>query len=79
MDAKDEVKRRLSVEEVIADYLELKRAGRNFKGISPFTAEKQPVLWLAQKNKYGTTFLQTKVVTFLVSSWKLKELIFVNR
>lgn len=40
MDAKDEVKRRLSVEDVVGDYLELKRAGRNFKALSPFNAEK---------------------------------------
>lgn len=40
MDAKDEIKQRLSVEDVIGDYLELKRAGRNFKAISPFTSEK---------------------------------------
>ena len=40
MDAKDEIKRRLSIEDVVADYLELKRAGRNFKALSPFNAEK---------------------------------------
>jgi len=40
MDAKDEVKRRLSVEEIVGDYVELKRAGRNFKALSPFSNEK---------------------------------------
>ncbi len=40
MDAKDEIKQRLAVEEVIGEYLELKRSGRNFKAMSPFTGEK---------------------------------------
>lgn len=40
MDAKEEVKDRLSVEEVVGDYVELKRAGRNLKAVSPFTNEK---------------------------------------
>src|SRR3984957_11480518 len=40
MDARDEVKSRLSIEDVIGRYLELKKSGRNFKGLSPFTKEK---------------------------------------
>src|SRR3982751_686881 len=42
MDAKDEVKARLGIEDVIAEYVELKRAGRNFKGLSPFSNERTP-------------------------------------
>lgn len=42
MDAKDEVKSRLSIEDVISSYLDLKRAGRNWKALSPFTNEKSP-------------------------------------
>jgi DNA primase len=42
MDAKEEVKARLAIEDVIAEYVELKRAGRNYKGLSPFSAEKSP-------------------------------------
>lgn len=40
MDAVEEIKQRLSIEDVIAEYVQLKRAGRNFKGLSPFTNEK---------------------------------------
>ncbi len=40
MDAVDEVKQRLSIEDVISEYVPLKRAGRNWKGLSPFTNEK---------------------------------------
>jgi DNA primase len=40
MDAVEEVKSRLSIEDVISEYVQLKRAGRNWKGLSPFTSEK---------------------------------------
>ena len=42
MDAKDEIKQRLSIEDVISEYVQLKRAGRNWKGLSPFSAERTP-------------------------------------
>lgn len=42
MDAKEEVKTRLSIEDVISEYVQLKRAGRNWKGLSPFTSENTP-------------------------------------
>lgn len=41
-DAKEEVRARLAIEDVIGEYVQLKRAGRNFKGLSPFTSEKTP-------------------------------------
>ncbi|HLB66595.1 MAG TPA: DNA primase [Candidatus Saccharimonadales bacterium] len=40
MDAVEDIKGRLSIEDVIGRYLELKKSGRNFKAISPFTNEK---------------------------------------
>ncbi|MEI8338524.1 MAG: DNA primase [bacterium] len=40
MNAVDEVKGRLNIEDVIGEYVTLKRAGRNFKGLSPFSHEK---------------------------------------
>jgi DNA primase len=39
-DAKEEVRARLNIEDVIGEYIQLKRAGRNFKGLSPFSGEK---------------------------------------
>jgi DNA primase len=42
MDAVEEVKSRLSIEDVISEYVQLKRAGRNWKGLSPFGNEKTP-------------------------------------
>lgn len=42
MDAVEEVKSRLNIEDVISEYVQLKRAGRNWKGLSPFGNEKTP-------------------------------------
>jgi len=42
MDAVSEVKARLNIEDVISEYVQLKRTGRNFKGLSPWTGEKTP-------------------------------------
>lgn len=41
-DAKEEVRSRLNIEDVIGEYVRLKRAGRSFKGLSPFTQERTP-------------------------------------
>ena len=41
-EAKEEIRSRLNIEDVIGEYVQLKRAGRNFKGLSPFTQEKTP-------------------------------------
>lgn len=42
MDVVEEIKARLSIEDVVAEYVQLKRAGSNFKGLSPFTSERTP-------------------------------------
>lgn len=41
-DAKEEIKARLSIEDVIGGYIELKKAGRNFKGHSPWGTDRTP-------------------------------------
>lgn len=41
-DVKEEIKSRLAVEDVIGQYIELKRAGRNLKGHSPWGVDKTP-------------------------------------
>jgi DNA primase len=42
MDAVQEIKAKLNIEDIVSEYVQLKRAGRNFKGLSPFTNEKSP-------------------------------------
>jgi DNA primase len=42
MSVVDEIKERLDIVEVISSYTTLKKAGRNYKGLCPFHAEKTP-------------------------------------
>ena len=42
MDAASEIKDKLNIEDVVGEYVQLKRAGRNYKGLSPFGNEKTP-------------------------------------
>ena len=42
MDAVSEVKAKLNIEDVIGEYVALKRMGKNYKGLSPFSNEKTP-------------------------------------
>jgi len=39
-DAREEVRSRLAIEDIVGEYVQLKRSGRNWKGLSPFTGEK---------------------------------------
>jgi DNA primase len=41
-DAKEEVRSKLAIEDVIGEYVQLKRSGRYWRGLSPFTNEKTP-------------------------------------
>lgn len=47
MDAKEEVRARLAIEDVIGEYVQLKRAGRSFRGLSPFSQEKTPSFFVS--------------------------------
>lgn len=60
MDAVEEIKTRLSIEDVVADYLELKRSGRNLKGLSPFQAEKTPSLMVSPEKQIWHDFSSNK-------------------
>jgi DNA primase len=60
MDAMSEIKQRLSVEDVIADYVELRRSGRNFKGLSPFNSERSPSFMVSPEKQIWHDFSSGK-------------------
>jgi len=69
MDAKEEVKDKLAVEEVVGDYVELKRAGRNLKAVSPFTNEKTASLMVSPDKQIWHDFSSGKggdIFTFVM-------------
>jgi len=43
----DEVKSRLDIVDVIGDFVNLKKSGQNYKGLSPFTNEKTPSFFVS--------------------------------
>jgi DNA primase len=72
----DELRARLPVSEVVGRRVKLKRAGREFKGLSPFNQEKSPSFTVNDQNgfyhdfssgKHGDIFgfvMETEGVTF---------------
>ena len=55
-DAKEEVRERLDIEDVIGEYVQLKRAGRNLKGLSPFTDERTPSFMVSPEKQIWHDF-----------------------
>ena len=59
-DAREEIRSRLSIEDVVGEYVELKRAGRNLKGLSPFTDEKTPSFMVSPEKQIWHDFSSGK-------------------
>lgn len=59
-DAKEEIRSRLNIEDVIGEYVQLKRAGRNFRGLSPFTGEKTPSFYVSPDKQIWHDFSSNK-------------------
>lgn len=65
----DEIMQAARIEEVIGDYVQLKRAGSNLKGLSPFTDEKTPSFVVSPAKQIFKCFSTGKggtVVSFLM-------------
>lgn len=60
MDEVEEVKSRLNIEDVISEYVQLKRAGSNFKGLSPWTNEKTASLMVSPAKQIWHDFSSGK-------------------
>ena len=68
-DAKEEVRTRLNIEDVIGEYVQLKRAGRNFKGLSPFSGEKTASFFVSPDKNIWHDFSSNKggdIFTFVM-------------
>lgn len=67
--AKEEIKARLPVEEVIGQYIELKRAGRNLKGRSPWGVDRTPSFMVSPEKGIWHDFSANKggdIFTFIM-------------
>lgn len=52
----DEVKSRADIVEVVSDFVQLKKAGQNYKGLSPFTDEKTPSFFVSPSKEIYKCF-----------------------
>ncbi len=60
MDAASEIRERLAIEDIVSEYVQLKRSGRNFKGLSPFSNEKSPSLMVSPEKQIWHDFSSGK-------------------
>lgn len=68
-DAKEEIKARLPVEDVVGQYIELKRAGRTLKGRSPWGVDKTPSFMVSPEKGIWHDFSANKggdIFTFVM-------------
>ena len=89
-DVKEEIKARLAVEDVVGQYIELKRAGRTLKGRSPWGVDKTPSFMVSPEkgiwhdfsaNKGGDIFsfvMEVEGITFKEALEKLAAQAGVN-
>lgn len=68
-DVKEEIKSRLSVEDVVGEYIELSRAGRSLKGRSPWGVDKTPSFMVSPEKGIWHDFSANKggdIFTFIM-------------
>ncbi len=69
MEPKEEIKQRLPIELIVGEYVDLKRAGRNYKGLSPFSPEKTPSFIVSPEKNIWHDFSSGKggdIFTFIM-------------
>ena len=81
-DAKEEIKSRLNIEDVIGQYIELKRAGRNLKGRSPWGVDKTPSFMVSPDKGIWHDFSANKggdIFTFVIQLMKKSNVFKIRR
>ncbi|MBT4936913.1 DNA primase [Candidatus Peregrinibacteria bacterium] len=56
MEVTEEIKARLSIEDVVSEYVPLKKAGRNLTGLCPFHSDSKPSLMVSQEKGIAWCF-----------------------
>ena len=67
----EEIKSRTDVLEVISDYVDLKKAGSNYRGLSPFNQERTPSFYVVPSKGFFKDFSSGKAgdaITFLMEA-----------
>ena len=60
----DQVLQTAVIEEVIGDYVELKKSGSALRGLSPFTNEKTPSFTSCRKRAFSSAFPATRAAAW---------------
>jgi DNA primase len=60
MNPVDEIKARLSIVDVVSQYIDLKKAGNNYKGLSPFNKERTPSFFVSPSKGFFHCFSSNK-------------------
>lgn len=76
MDPVEDIKSRLSIEDVVGEYVQLKRAGRNYKGLSPFSSEKSPSFMVSPEKQIWHDFSSGKGGTMFTFVMEMEGLDF---
>ncbi len=67
----DDIKARVDLVEVVGDYVDLKKAGSNFRGLSPFNQERTPSFYVVPSKGFFKDFSSGKAgdaITFLMEA-----------